>query len=110
MMKEEFIKLAQEIKMTLPDDNISDEDYSIVENLYIIMDIDKKDFVKAVKAIGLELLLTRRGRWTYLIKAEEHYNEYLRYIKAKDALDEQQKAVEHSKQIIENYENKIRKS
>ena len=109
MMKEEFVTIAKGLKMPLLNDTIGDEDYKIVENLYYVMDIDKHEFVKVVKAIGLEMVITKRKRWAQLIQSEEHYNEYQRYIKAKDALDEQQRAVQHSKKIIENYERKIKR-
>ena len=110
MMKCEFIKLAKEIKMPLLNDTVGDEDYAILENMYYVMDIDKNEFVKVVKAIGMEAVIAKQRHWVYMRRAEEHYAAFLKYTKAKDELDEQQKAVERSKAIIQNYEKHIRQS
>ena len=110
MMKCEFIKLAQEIKMPLLNDTVGDEDYAILESFYYVMDIDKSEFVKVVKAMGIEAVIVKHRRWANIRKAEEHYEAFLKYTKAKDELDEQQKAVERSKAIIANYEKHIRQS
>lgn len=108
MMKEEFINLAQEIKMQL--DTISEEDYEIIENMYVVMNLEKSVFIKIVKAIGIESIILESSRWAYMLRAKEHYQDYLKYIKAKNELEEQQREVERSKAIIANYEKHIRQS
>ena len=110
MMKCEFIKLAQEIKMPLLNDTVGDDDYAILENMYYVMDIHKSKFVQIVKAMGIETAIEKHRHWAYMRKAQEHYEAFLKYTKAKDELEEQQKAVERSKAIIEHYEKHIRQS
>ena len=110
MLKEEFIKLAQEAKMPLLNGTVGDGDYSIIEDAYCVMDIDKAEFVRVVNALGMEAVIARRKQWAYMRMAQEHYTAFLRYVKARDELDEQKEAVERSKAIIDAYEKSIRQS
>jgi len=94
MMKCEFIKLAQEIKMPLLNDTVGDDDYAILENMYYVMDIHKSKFVQIVKAMGMETAIEKHRHWAYMRKAQEHYEAFLKYTKAKVA-DKMNYSVNH---------------
>ena len=89
---------------------LESEEYEIIEIAYIALDVDKPIFAKMVLAMGIDEVIAKANKWVFIRDSADHYNEYRRYVKAKEALDEQQRAVEHSKQIIENYEKKIRQN
>lgn len=79
------------------------EEYAIIETAYIALDVDKPIFAKIVLAMGLEEVLARADKWIFMSSAADYYNGYLRYVRAKNELEEQQNAVDNSKQIIENF-------
>ena len=89
---------------------LENEEYAIIETAYIALDVDKTIFAKMVLSMGIDEVVSKAEKWIFMRDSAEHYIAYRRYVKAKDELDEQQQAVARSKQIIENYEKKIRQS
>jgi len=59
MMKHELVERLLALKVTLQGDTIGDEDYRILEEWYLFLDLEKDIFASVVKAVGIETLLAR---------------------------------------------------
>jgi hypothetical protein len=77
--------------------NISNEDYAVIEKLYILLDLHKDDFAKIVDAVGVEKLISRENYWDRLQTADNERQTRLKYEEAKnemDALTERQRELQ----------------
>ena len=110
MMKNEFLEMARAKRMPLLNNDIVDEDYEILEKLYYILDLDKETFMNVINCITLEKVFSKASWWRVLDKAYEHYNAYQNYKTAKDRLEQYERSVQESKEIIARYEKMIRQS
>jgi len=77
---------------------ISSEEYTILEKLYILLDLHKDDFAKIVDAVGIEKLVSCENYWDRLQTADNERQTRLKYEQAKkemEALTERQKELQN---------------
>lgn len=95
----------QEFQERIKDENVTEEQLWAVHPIYCLLDFEKDDFCKLVKAIGLEKWLQKAERWERLNKAEEELTAKEKYLSSKRKLEDLQNEAQQLEEYIKHYEN-----
>ena len=77
-----------------------------LNDLYILLDLDKEDFCKIIDLIGAEKLISKQCRYDKLAKAEREYDAKEKYKQAKIRLSE----IANEKELLEDFILNYRKN
>ncbi len=93
--------MYEELEKRIP--GIEYKDFEAVEPLYNVLNLDKDDFAKIAKAVGVKKLAEKANRWRELQEARTMYRERQEYLKAKEELTALHEQKERLVKVIRSY-------
>jgi len=84
---------------------ISDEQYAVLEKMYIAFDIDKKYFAEMIYD-NIEYFCTKESKWDFMIEAHEREIARLRYEENKKKADN----IQHQIAMLQEEQAELNKS
>ena len=102
MNREELLARCKTVK------EITEDQFQILAQAYILLDYPKDAFCKLVDAIGLDAWVGKKLRWEHLAEAYQEWEWKADYERKKARLEEITNEQECLRAAVEHYENQHR--
>lgn len=96
----------QEANGTLRTCQLTEDELSSLQPLYIVLDLHKTTFCKFVDLVGKETLLKKKDYYLHLMEAHEEYIQKQKYLQSKKRLEELKQEQADLQRSIQQYESR----